>query len=131
MTSRSSSGPTRRKLRACATRSANSRIRPAPNSNALRTGTGGQAAGNLIFMTGAGSTAVCYFAYPNADGTTYSVRIRVQVAYRHPLYVPIVATIVDTIDGTTDNALRLGASEEMRVETPPLTAAPTGLPTCP
>ena len=90
----------------------------------------GYLSSNLV-TTGPGSTAVCYFGYPNADGTTYSVRVRVQVAYRHPLYVPIVGTIVDTIDGTTDNALKLGASEEMRVENPPLTAAPAGLPTCP
>ncbi len=90
----------------------------------------GYNADQLVTM-GAGRTFVCYIAYQNADATTWSVRIRVQVAYRHPLYIPIVATIVDAIDGTTDNALRLGASEEMRVENPPLTAAPTGLQTCP
>ena len=86
---------------------------------------------NLV-TTGAGSTAVCYIAYPNADGATYSVRVRVQIRYRHPLYIPIVGTIVDGIDGTSgDNAFTLAASEEMRVENPPLSAAPTGLPTCP
>lgn len=86
---------------------------------------------NLV-TTGAGRTAVCYIAYLNADGSTYSVRVRVQIRYRHPLYVPIVGRIVDGIDGTPgDNAFTLAASEEMRVENPPLSTLPTGLPTCP
>lgn len=87
--------------------------------------------GNLV-LAGPGRTAVCYIAYPNADGTKYSVRVRVQIRYRHPLYIPIVGLIVDGIDGTPgDNAFTLAASEEMRVENPPLSAAPTGLSTCP
>lgn len=91
----------------------------------------GYLSSNLV-ETGLGSTAVCYIAYPNADSATYSVRVRVQIKYRHPLYIPIVGTIVDGIDGTPgDNAFTLAASEEMRVENPPLSAAPTGLPTCP
>jgi Flp pilus assembly protein TadG len=93
---------------------------------------------NLVADGTAGSTDVCYIAYKNADQssglatTTWSVRVRVQIRYRHPLFVPIVGNIVDGLDGTPgDHAFTLGASEEMRVENPPLLSQPTGLPTCP
>jgi len=85
---------------------------------------------NLV-TTGPGRTAVCYVTRLNADNTTYSVFVRVQVSYRHPLLIPLVGNIVDGIDGTSDGTFRLGASEEMRVENSLLTSNPTGLPTCP
>lgn len=85
---------------------------------------------NLV-TTGVGRTAVCYLSRANADGTSFSVFVRVQIQYRHPLLIPLVGNIVDGIDGTPDNAFRLGASEEMRVENPLITSAPGGLPSCP
>lgn len=90
----------------------------------------GYRADNLV-TTGAGRTAVCYLTRDNADGTTFSVLVRVQISYKHPLLIPLVGNIVDAIDGTDDGAFRLGATEEMRVENPLITSAPGGLPTCP
>jgi Flp pilus assembly protein TadG len=89
----------------------------------------GYQSANLV-TTGPGRTAVCYIGYPNADGT-FSIRVRVQVAYRHPLFVPFVGIFVDAIDGQSDNAFRVGVSEEMRVENPVLDIAAGGLPVCP
>jgi Flp pilus assembly protein TadG len=90
----------------------------------------GYGAANLV-TSGADRTAVCYFSRSNADGTSFSVFVRVQVQYRHPLLIPIVGNIVDGIDGTPDQAFRLGASEEMRVENPLISSDPGGLPSCP
>ena len=60
---------------------------------------------------------------PN-DATKYYVVARVGVKYRHPLYVPIVGTILDGIDGSGDSSFTLTASEEMRVENPTNLGAP-------
>ncbi len=54
---------------------------------------------------------------PNGD---YYVQISVKADYKFPLYVPLVAQILDGLDGVSDNSLRLSAQEEMRVENPPL-----------
>lgn len=83
---------------------------------------------NLV--TGPGETAVCYAAFQNPDGT-WSVRVRVQIAYRHPLFIPLVGAFVDGFDGSPgDGMWRTTASEEMRVENPVFDFAPT-LPPCP
>jgi Flp pilus assembly protein TadG len=55
------------------------------------------------------------------DGNYY-VQISVQADYKFPLYVPLVSTFLDGMDGTIDNNLRLSAKEEMRVENEPLAA---------
>lgn len=89
----------------------------------------GYLSGNLV-TTGAGSTAACYVAFQNPD-LTWSVRVRVQIAYRHPLFIPLVGALVDGIDGTSDGTFRTSASEEMRVENPTLDFAPAGFATCP
>lgn len=86
--------------------------------------------GNLV-TTGPSSTATCYETFPNPDGRTWSVRVRVQIAYRHPLIIPLVGAIVDGIDGAPDGAFRTSATEEMRVENPTLDFAPTGFTSCP
>ena len=54
---------------------------------------------------------------PNGD---YYVQISVQADYKFPLYVPLIAQILDGMDGVSDGNLRLSAKEEMRVENPPL-----------
>ncbi len=86
----------------------------------------GYLSGNLV-TTGASSTAVCYAAFQNPDGT-WSVRVRVQIAYRHPLFIPLVGAL---LDGASGGTFRTSASEEMRVENPTLDFAPPGLATCP
>lgn len=98
-------------------------------SNVLPRSVPGFRSGNLV-TSGAGSTAVCYVVNTNpGTPTTYSVFVRVQISYRHPLLFPFPP--IDLIDGTLDSALRLGATEEMRVENPLITESPGGLPTCP
>lgn len=89
----------------------------------------GYLSGNLV-TAGTGRTAVCYAAFQNPD-LTWSVRVRVQIAYRHPLFIPLVGALVDGIDGASDGTFRTSASEEMRVENPTLDFAPTGLALCP
>lgn len=60
---------------------------------------------------------------PSAGGTqTYSVLLQVHVAYRFPLYVPLVGGLLDRFDGVADNRLLLDASETMRIENQGLTA---------
>lgn len=81
----------------------------------LVSGTGGLAnCGSWTGIGGGGVTGsgVGYCAYPNADGT-YSVRVRVTVLYRHPLFVPLVGRFFSAGD-----TWQLGAVEEMRVEGP-------------
>lgn len=81
-------------------------------------------------LNGYTDTSARYCSYLNADGTTYSIRLILTAAYRHPLFVPLVGTIVDGFDGTTDNALKIRATEEMRVENPPLSTS-GGIAPCP
>lgn len=69
----------------------------------------------------------CY--YPDPKSGNYSVRVRVAVQYDHPLFIPLIAQLLDGLDGAP-NALRVGAVEEMRVENLPLTAPPTGITPC-
>lgn len=64
-------------------------------------------------LAGTGS-GVGYCAAANQDGTgTYSVRVRVAIVYGHPLFIPIVGSIL-----SSTNTWQLKAIEEMRVEGP-------------
>ena len=81
-------------------------------------------------VCGTASSSVTYCSYENPDGT-YSVRLNVTVAYRHPLIVPLIGNILDGIDGgTADNALTASSTEQFRVEGPPLQNQPSGIGTC-
>lgn len=77
---------------------------------------------------GPNSASVSHCKYQNVTGSgTYSVRISVRVSYNHPLYLPIVANIIDAMDGGTPGSFRLTANEQMRVENrPDLSAADVG-----
>jgi Flp pilus assembly protein TadG len=71
------------------------------------------------------SVAVRHITYhwlANADGT-YSVQLTVHLGYKYPLYIPLIANFLDAIDGTTDMALRLDATETMRIENTGLTTS--------
>lgn len=76
----------------------------------------------------------CYVEYinPGSSPQTYSVQLTVSAGYRHSLFLPIISSILDPIDGTSDGFFQLYASEVFRVENPPLStsepalAAPTG-----
>ena len=67
-------------------------------------------------------TSVCYYSYTDATGST-SIMARVEVQYRHPLFIPLIGGILDGFDGVSDNAFRMGTAEEIRVANPPLASA--------
>ena len=64
--------------------------------------------------------AISYAWYVNPDGNTYSIRVQISARYDHPLFVPVVGNIIDGFDGANDGSFTIGASEQMRVENPPL-----------
>lgn len=64
---------------------------------------------------------VTYHWGANADGTNY-VQIELHVAYRFQLYVPLISAFLDGLDGVNDNALKLDATETMRIENLGLTS---------
>jgi len=84
---------------------------------------------NLNEPTDSPPSAIRYCSYQDPSGR-YSVRVTVDVQYRHPLFYPLLAELVDPLDGTTDGALRVGATESMRVENIPLDSPPAGMTPC-
>jgi Flp pilus assembly protein TadG len=74
----------------------------------------------------------CYLGYqnPNSAPATYSVELTLSANYSHPLFVPIIAQILDALDGSVDGGFRLHASERFRVENPPLTTNPLSSTQC-
>lgn len=64
----------------------------------------------------------CKYQNPSASGAnpTYSVRVSVTVTYNHPLILPVIAQIIDGLDGGgTPGSFQLSAGESMRVENQP------------
>ena len=82
-------------------------------------------AANLV-ESGSPDTRVCYVSYTDTAGKT-AVKVTVQGQYSHRLFIPIVAQILDGLDGATDGGLRVGATEEMRVENDELPASYSGM----
>jgi Flp pilus assembly protein TadG len=68
------------------------------------------------------ASTVCYVSYqnPGSNPPTWSVRITVSATYNHALFVPIIAQILDPIDGSFNGGFTLHASERFRVENVPL-----------
>ena len=102
------------------------------NANAIEiynglTGANGLLARNVfaysnanVVVTGTPDTSVCYYNFTDAT-TAPSVKVKVQVVYRHPIFLPLLDGLLDGIDGVSDGGLRIGASEELRVENDVLT----------
>ena len=64
------------------------------------------------------SVSYCIRANPSTPGSlTYSIWVQVTAVYGHPLFTPLVGSILDPLDGVADGRLRATASEQMRVET--------------
>lgn len=80
--------------------------------------------GGQLVTSGSPITAVCYSSYTDPGNTT-QIKIKVEAQYRHPLFIPIIGAILDGLDGGSDGALRIGASEEIRVENPPSNSIPS------
>ena len=83
------------------------------------------AAANLV-TSGSPDTQVCYQSFTDSSGKA-AITVDVEASYRHPLFIPIVGAVLDGLDGTNDGALRVGASEQMRVENEELPASFGGL----
>jgi Flp pilus assembly protein TadG len=64
------------------------------------------------------SASVCYETQPDANGVT-GVFVKVSVGYSHPLFLPIISQILDPLDGTPDNALRIDTSSTFEVQNDP------------
>jgi hypothetical protein len=105
-----------------------------PSTGLLKRNGSGYAPGALV-TTGSPRTQVCYYSYSDATGAT-SIMARVQVQYKHPLFIPLISGILDGFDSVTDQAYRLGTSEEIRVANGPLPnpylggIGASGSPTC-
>jgi Flp pilus assembly protein TadG len=69
----------------------------------------GYIAGNTVSRT------VTYSWGTNADSTHY-VELQIHIVYGFPLHVPLLSAILDRIDGTADDRVRLDATETMRIE---------------
>jgi Flp pilus assembly protein TadG len=65
---------------------------------------------------------VCFYtpaAPDNVDPAGNSqVWVTVRMTYAHPLFLPLINILLDGADGTTDNALGLGADATFHVEQP-------------
>lgn len=82
-----------------------------------------------LVVTGSPETRVCYQSFTDSAGKP-AVQVKVEAYYRHPLFVPLVGAILDGLDGTSGDGLRVGASEEMRVENDELPSTYAGLTWC-
>jgi Flp pilus assembly protein TadG len=60
-------------------------------------------------------TRITYTATTDVSGAP-AVFVRVDVVYRHPMFIPIIGGILDGIDGTPNDGFRVGGSEELRVD---------------
>lgn len=100
-----------------------------PNSNALAVNQGNAILPNSVpaYNSNAATVAVTYCHYPNpTTPVTYSQKVIVTITYGHTLFVPLVGTLVDGIDGIPDNRFTTTVREEMRVETQPMKIVPSG-----
>lgn len=77
-----------------------------------------------IVTSGTADTQVCYRETAAAAAGEFSVFVKVDAGYRHPVIVPFLGTILDGIDGVSDGGLRIAAAEEMRVENETLLTSP-------
>lgn len=103
------------------------------NTNALviynrLTGANGLLARNVfaydpasLVVSGTPDTSVCYRGFTDTTGAP-GVKVKVDVVYRHRIFIPLLDGILDGIDGFSDGGLRIGSSEELRVENDILTS---------
>jgi Flp pilus assembly protein TadG len=71
------------------------------------------------------SPTVTYTDQSDASGLT-SIRVRVSLGYRHPLFMPLITQIIDGIDGSTDNALAIATSSQFTVQNDATTSVTVG-----
>lgn len=76
------------------------------------------------------SSTLTYEWEQDSQSGDYFLVAHVHVSYANPLYVPLVAHLLDGSDGTVDDKLTLEASEQMRVENPALDSPAMTAPPC-
>lgn len=84
-----------------------------PSSGLLKRNIGGYDPNRLI-ESGGVRTRICYFSFTDASGAP-AIMARAEVEYSHPLFIPLIAQILDGLDGVSDGGLRLGVTEDIRV----------------
>ncbi|HZM72766.1 MAG TPA: TadE/TadG family type IV pilus assembly protein [Candidatus Polarisedimenticolia bacterium] len=101
------------------------------SSGFLKRNVGGYQSSRLDTTTG-NRTRVCYYSFTDASNAP-AIMARVRVEYSHPLFLPLVAQILDLWDGTQDGGITLTTTEDIRVGNPVLTTTDignSGSPTC-
>jgi Flp pilus assembly protein TadG len=83
-------------------------------SNGLLVRNGSSYSTAALEITASPRTRVCYYSYSDATGNA-SIMASVAVVYKHPLFIPIISSILDGFDGSNDQAYRLAVGEEIRV----------------
>ena len=76
---------------------------------------------NIVASPG---TRVCYSTAPAAAVGEFTVFVKVEATYRHPIFIPLLGALLDGIDGVSDGGLRIGTAEKMRVENQTLLSDP-------
>jgi Flp pilus assembly protein TadG len=85
-----------------------------------------------LIVSGSPKTSVCYYSIMDASSKP-AVMARVEIEYSHPLFIPLIAPILDGFDGASDGGFRLGATEDIRVGNAVLQTTDignSGSPTC-
>jgi Flp pilus assembly protein TadG len=115
-----------------ATIAANSVYSRLTGTNGLLARTGSSYLPGALVQSGNPRTQVCYYSYLD-ETSNWSIMARVNVQYRHPLFIPVISSIIDGFDGANDQAYRIGVSEEVRVSNGILASTDignNGNPTC-
>jgi Flp pilus assembly protein TadG len=83
----------------------------------LLIGSGGSLSQNVEGYAGTSISGltVCYRTQLDAANAN-SVMVKVQMGYKHPLFLPIIAQILDGFDGANDGALKITTSAEFQVQ---------------
>jgi Flp pilus assembly protein TadG len=83
----------------------------------LLIGSGGSLSQNVEGYAGTSISllTVCYRTQLDAAGAN-SVLVNVTLGYKHPLFLPIIAQLLDGFDGANDSALKITTSAEFQVE---------------
>lgn len=79
------------------------------------------------------SATIAYEWQRNPENDEWFLVSHISATYQNPLYVPLVSFFLDSSDANPgDGFLTLSASEQMRVENPPLviSGTPTAVPAC-
>lgn len=63
------------------------------------------------------TTRVCVSQHADGAGADPAF-VRVTAAYDHPLIVPLIGSIIDAIDGSSNGRFRITATTELRVDNP-------------